>query len=69
MNYESFLKNKAIVSEDFGFEALWIPEMAMPHQKDICEWTLRGGRRAIFASFGLGKTFMQLINAVNCMKK
>ena len=69
MNYEKFLKSKIIISESFGFEPTWIPEIAMPHQKDICDWTLRGGRRAIFASFGLGKTFMQLINAVNCIKK
>lgn len=31
-----------------------------PHQMDICEWAIRGGRRAIFASFGLGKTRMHL---------
>lgn len=69
MKYEEFLKNKVIISEDYGFEPNWIPEIAKDHQKDICSWTLRGGRRAIFASFGLGKTFMQLINAVNCIKE
>jgi len=67
--YLAFLKKKAIISESFGFEPVWLPEIAKPHQKDICDWTVRGGRRAIFASFGLGKTFMQLINAVNCIKK
>ncbi len=69
MNYEDFLKSKVIISESFGFDPIWVPSTAHPHQKDICDWTLRGGRRAIFASFGLGKTFMQLINAVNCIKK
>ena len=69
MTYEEFLKNKVIIAEDFGFEPVWLPEKAFPHQKDICDWTIRGGRRAIFASFGLGKTFMQLINGVNCIKK
>ena len=69
MTYEEFLKNKVIIAEDFGFEPMWLPEKAFPHQKDICDWTIRGGRRAIFASFGLGKTFMQLINGVNCIKK
>ena len=63
------MKNKVIIAEDFGFEPMWLPEKAFPHQKDICDWTIRGGRRAIFASFGLGKTFMQLINGVNCIKK
>lgn len=69
MNYEDFIKSKVIISEDYGFEPNWIPEIAKDHQKDICNWTLRGGRRAIFASFGLGKTFMQLINAVNCINE
>lgn len=69
MNYEEFIKSKVIISEDYGFEPNWIPEIAKDHQKDICNWTLRGGRRAIFASFGLGKTFMQLINAVNCINE
>ncbi len=68
-SYEQFLKNKVIIAESFGFKPNWLPKVAFPHQRDICDWTLRGGRRAIFASFGLGKTFMQLINAVNCIKK
>lgn len=36
----------------------------MPHQRDIVHWAISGGRRAIFASFGLGKTMMQLEIAV-----
>jgi len=31
-----------------------------PHQADIADWAIRGGNRAIFASFGLGKTLIQL---------
>jgi hypothetical protein len=31
-----------------------------PHAKDAVAWAVRGGRRAIFASFGLHKTSMQL---------
>lgn len=69
MDYNEFIKSKVIISEDYGFEPNWIPEISKDHQKDICNWTLRGGRRAIFASFGLGKTFMQLINAVNCINE
>ncbi len=69
MNYEDFLKKKVIIAESFGFEPLWEAPKAKPHQTDICNWALRGGRRAIFASFGLGKTFMQLIVAKNCILK
>lgn len=31
-----------------------------PHQLDVVKWALEGGNRAIFCSFGLGKTIMQL---------
>lgn len=31
-----------------------------PHQRDAVQWAAEGGRRAIFAAFGLGKTVMQL---------
>jgi len=30
-----------------------------PHQRDICQWAVQGGNRAIFAKFGLGKSVMQ----------
>ncbi|MFN6266737.1 MAG: DNA methyltransferase [Alphaproteobacteria bacterium] len=30
-----------------------------PHQRDIVRWAVQGGNRAIFASFGLGKSVMQ----------
>lgn len=33
MTYEEFLKNKVIIAEDFGFEPVWLPEKAFPHQK------------------------------------
>lgn len=67
--YIEYLKSKVIIAESFGFDPNWMSEIAKPHQKDICHWSITGGRRAIFASFGLGKTFMQLIIAVNCIKK
>lgn len=34
--------------------------LLLPHQADLVQWALMGGRRGIFAAFGLGKTFMQL---------
>ncbi len=61
-DYQKFLKGKVIVAENFGIETenLKFTEKLFPHQKDIVNFCLQGGRRAIFASFGLGKTFMQL---------
>lgn len=69
MNYEQFLKNKIIISEEFGFEPLELSPKLHLHQPAIVEWALKGGRRAIFASFGLGKTFMQLEIARQCILK
>lgn len=61
-DYESFLKNKVVIAPEFGMDVsnLELTPKLFPHQKDIVHFCLKGGRRAIFASFGLGKTFMQL---------
>jgi DNA modification methylase len=70
-DYKSFLEGKIVVAEDFGFEITpeHLTEMLLPHQKDIVTWCLKGGRRAIFASFGLGKTIMQLEIAKQCIRE
>jgi len=62
MIYQEFLENKIVVAGTFGTEIdkSQINPIALPHQKDIIHWAISGGRRAIFASFGLGKTLMQL---------
>jgi hypothetical protein len=60
--YQDFLKRKIKVAENYGFQISQdeINPICKPHQKDIVQWALAGGRRAVFASFGLGKTVMQL---------
>lgn len=62
MTYQDFLNNKIKLAEKKGFE---FPDEALhpllkPHQRDITAWAIRGGCRAIFASFGLGKTLIQI---------
>jgi hypothetical protein len=62
MDYETFLKNKVVIAEDSGF-AIRLEEInpiLKDHQKQIVQWMIRGGRRACFASFGLGKSVIQL---------
>lgn len=70
-NYDEFLKNKVVIAEDFGFdvEETKINTLLYPHQRDIVQFCLRGGRRACFADFGMGKTFMQLEIAKQCIDK
>lgn len=66
--YKEFLENKIVVAEDFGFKPVSnLTELLLLHQHDIVNWCLNGGRRAIFASFGLGKTVMQLEIAKQCI--
>lgn len=59
--YIDFLMAKIPQAEVCGFEPPSEPHDSLfPHQIDICHWACRGGRRAIFANFGLGKTRMHL---------
>lgn len=71
VNYDQFLKSKVVVADKFGFETDPdnYSDKLFPHQKDIVKFALDGGRRAIFASFGLGKTFIQLEIARQCIIK
>ena len=61
-DYRRFLEAKIKVAESLGFAVA--PEdvnpILKPHQRDMVRWAVRGGRRALFASFGLGKTVVQI---------
>lgn len=59
-NYKQFLENKIVIAQDFGFEPYPTIGKLLPHASAITQWAIQGGRRAIFASFGLTKTAMQL---------
>ena len=69
-NYLEFLENKIVIAEDYGTNVNCdeINPKLLEHQKVIVNWAISGGRRAIFASFGLGKTMMQLEIAVQVSK-
>jgi DNA modification methylase len=70
MEYKEFLESKIIVAENFGYD-IELSELSiglLPHQGDIVPWCIKGGRRAIFASFGLGKSIMQLEIAKQVIK-
>jgi DNA modification methylase len=71
MTYEQFLNSKVAVASQHGIEiyAEDLPAILKPHQSDIVLWAVRGGRRAIFAAFGLGKSFIQLVIASAIQRK
>lgn len=62
LGYEDFLREKVAFDRTFGFEVADedVHPVLLPHQRAIVRWAVRGGRRAIFAKFGLGKSIMQL---------
>ena len=62
MNYQDFLKSKIKIAPDAGFEisADDVHPILKPHERDSAMWMVKGGRRALFSSFGLGKTVTQL---------
>lgn len=60
--YLDFLRGKMQVAKAGGFDvdpADVNPALA-PHCRAIVPWALKGGQRAIFASFGLHKTSIQI---------
>ena len=61
-DYRAFLEAKAALATSVGHDCdpSEVNPLLKPHQRDIVCWAVRGGRRAIFAAFGLGKTLMQL---------
>lgn len=60
--YRDFLASKMVIAKKTGIaiDPGEISPVLKPHQRDAVVWAVAGGRRAIFAAFGLGKTIMQL---------
>jgi hypothetical protein len=61
-NYDRFLKSKVRLAESTGFacDLSEINPALKEHNKLMVQWMVQGGRRALFASFGLHKTVTQL---------
>src|SRR6185503_1285407 len=61
-SYRDFLEAKVRLAPSMGFDVSEgeISPILKPHQRAIVRWMVAGGRRACFASFGLGKTLIQL---------
>lgn len=62
MDYLEFLKTKIEIATESGFEVERnkINKALKDHQRDAVAWALKGGRRALFESFGLGKTVQEI---------
>jgi len=62
LSYSDFLAAKVAMAPVSGFvvEDDEINPLLKPHQRAMVQWACLGGRRALFAAFGLGKTFVQI---------
>lgn len=62
LDYLEFLKTKIELAPETGFDVSpdEINPVLLPHQKDAVRWACKGGRRALFESFGLGKSCQEL---------
>lgn len=62
MSYLDFLHGKVRFGQTYGFDVdpADVHPILKPHQRDLVVWAVAGGRRAIFAAFGLGKSVIQL---------
>lgn len=62
LSYMDFLKSKMTIAPERGIaiEPEEVNPILMPHQRDSVVWAVRGGQRALFQSFGLGKTIQQI---------
>lgn len=62
MTYKEFLETKIELATESGFivDLEKVNKVLKPHQRDAVVWALKGGRRALFESFGLGKTVQEI---------
>ena len=62
MSYMDFLKSKMVLAPETGFDIdeSEINPALLPHQRAAVKWAVKGGRRALFEAFGLGKTVQEL---------
>lgn len=62
MEYIDFLKGKMVIAPESGFDVnpADVNPALKPHQRDAVVWAVHGGKRALFESFGLGKTVQEL---------
>lgn len=71
MDYLEFLKTKIEIATESGFEVEKsnINKALKDHQRDAVAWALKGGRRALFESFGLGKTVQEIEFCYQAIKR
>ena len=68
INYLRLLDSKRHSTQDFGIKPSYIPDTMFDFQRYITEKSILKGRNANFIDTGLGKTYIELIHAVNYLR-
>jgi hypothetical protein len=69
MNYQEFIERKRHTTNQFGFDPVWMPEIAFDFQQEVITRALQKGRVGVFGDTGLGKTIIQLAIAENMIRR
>jgi hypothetical protein len=68
-SYQEFLDKKKHSINDYGIEPSFIPDSLFDFQKYVAEYDIKKGRCATFLDTGLGKTIIELVVAVNYVRR
>jgi superfamily II DNA or RNA helicase len=66
--YLRILDQKRHLSNEHGIKPLWIPDTMFDYQAYAAEHLIKRGRAAGFLDTGMGKTFIELVKAVNYLR-
>lgn len=69
VEYGKHIISKSQIGGEYGFDPIFMPDMAFDFQKALIEWSVRKGRAACFADCGLGKSLIELAFAQNVVQK
>lgn len=68
MTYQQLLQAKRHSIQNMGIEPIWMPDTAFDYQAYVADHNIRKGREAGYIDTGLGKTFIEIILAVNYIR-
>jgi len=66
--YLQIVEAREHTRNQYGFDPVFMPDMAFPFQRHGISEALRMGRAALFFDTGLGKTLIQLVTAENIVR-
>ncbi len=69
MNYREFLDQKSHSSINYGIDPDFMPDYLFDFQRYTAEYAIKKGRCAVYLDTGLGKTIIELVIAVNYIRK